>query len=306
MEVIRPGTDFDFIGKRNFALVFSGLMILIGIISLIIHDGPRYGVDFAGGILVQVKFSQAVTTEQIKETLQPINLQDSLVQQFEEKGQHEFLIQVEKKGLDTQNIDQLISQALAKRFGESNFEIRRVEMVGPKVGKDLRRKGLLSILYAVIFMLIYITWRFELRFGIGAIIALIHDVLVTLGAFSVTNREISLPIVAAFLTIVGYSINDTIVIYDRIRENRRKKPRNPLPQTINQSINETLSRTILTSGTTLIVILALFIFGGGVIHDFAFALLIGVVVGTYSSIYIASPVLIFWEDIFPKKKKKYK
>ena len=306
MEVIRPGTDFDFIGKRNFALVFSGLMILIGIISLIIHDGPRYGVDFAGGILVQVKFSQAVTTEQIKETLQPINLQDSLVQQFEEKGQHEFLIQVEKKGLDTQNIDQLISQALAKRFGESNFEIRRVEMVGPKVGKDLRRKGLLSILYAVIFMLIYITWRFELRFGIGAIIALIHDVLVTLGAFSVTNREISLPIVAAFLTIVGYSINDTIVIYDRIRENRRKKPRNPLPQTINQSINETLSRTILTSGTTLIVILALFIFGGGVIHDFAFALLIGVVVGTYSSIYIASPVLIFWEDIFSKKKKKYK
>ena len=303
MEFIRPGTNVDFIGKRNYALVFSGLMILIGIVSLIMHGGPRYGVDFAGGILVQIKFLQEVTAGEIKETLQPINLQDSVVQQFEEKGQHEFLIQVQKKGIDVENIDQSISQTLAQRFGEGGFEVRRVEMVGPKVGKDLRRKGMLSIFYAVVFMLIYISWRFELRFGVGAILALIHDVLITLGVFSIANREITLPIVAAFLTIVGYSINDTIVIYDRIRENRRKKPNDPLPQVINQSINETLSRTILTSGTTLMVVLALFIYGGGVIHDFAFALLVGVMVGTYSSVYVASPVLIFWEDLFPKKKR---
>jgi len=303
MEFIRPGIHIDFIGKRNYALVFSGLMLLIGTVSLLMHDGPRYGVDFAGGILVQIKFLQEVSAEDIKEALQPINLGDSVVQQFEEKGQHEFLIQVQKKGVEVENIDHSISQALAQRFGEKSFEVRRVEMVGPKVGKDLRRKGLLSIFYAVFFMLIYITWRFELRFGIGAIIALLHDVLITLGVFSLFNRELTLPIVAAFLTIVGYSINDTIVIYDRIRENRRKKPRDPLTKVINQSINETLSRTILTSGTTLMVVLALFIYGGGVIHDFAFALLVGVMVGTYSSMYVASPVLIFWEDIFPKQKK---
>ena len=302
MEIIRPGTNFDFIGKKTYALVFSGLIILIGIVSLIMHGGPCLGVDFAGGILIQVRFFQEVTAGEIKNKLRPINLQDSVVQQFEEKGQHEFLIQVQKRGIDVENIDQSVASALVQGFGENSFEVRRVEMVGPKVGKDLRRKGMLSILYAVVFMLIYITWRFELRFGVGAIIALVHDVLITLGVFSLTNREITLPIVAAFLTIVGYSINDTIVVYDRIRENGRKKPNDPLPPVINQSINETLSRTILTSGTTLMVVLALFIFGGGVIHDFAFALLIGVMVGTYSSIYIASPALIFWEELFPKKK----
>jgi preprotein translocase subunit SecF len=263
-------------------------------------------VDFAGGILVQIRFMQNVSAGDIKEALHPINLGDSVVQQFEEKGQNEFLIQVQKKGVDVENIDSSISQALTQRFGENGFEVRRVEMVGPKVGKDLRRKGLMSIVYAVFFMLIYISWRFQFRFGIGAILALLHDVLITLGVFSLFNREVTLPIVAAFLTIVGYSINDTIVIYDRIRENRRKKPRDPLTEVINQSINETLSRTILTSGTTLMVVLALFIYGGGVIHDFAFALLVGVMVGTYSSVYIASPVLIFWEDIFQKQKKSKK
>jgi preprotein translocase subunit SecF len=306
MELIRPGININFIGKRYYALVFSGLMLFIGAVSLLMHGGPRYGVDFAGGILVQIRFMQNVSAGDIKEALHPINLGDSVVQQFEEKGQNEFLIQVQKKGVDIENIDASISQALTQRFGENGFEVRRVEMVGPKVGKDLRRKGLMSIVYAVFFMLIYISWRFQFRFGIGAILALLHDVLITLGVFSLFNREVTLPIVAAFLTIVGYSINDTIVIYDRIRENRRKKPRDPLTEVINQSINETLSRTILTSGTTLMVVLALFIYGGGVIHDFAFALLVGVMVGTYSSVYIASPVLIFWEDIFQKQKKSKK
>jgi preprotein translocase subunit SecF len=306
MELIRPGININFIGKRYYALVFSGLMLFIGAVSLLMHGGPRYGVDFAGGILVQIRFMQNVSAGDIKEALHPINLGDSVVQQFEEKGQNEFLIQVQKKGVDVENIDSSISQALTQRFGENGFEVRRVEMVGPKVGKDLRRKGLMSIVYAVFFMLIYISWRFQFRFGIGAILALLHDVLITLGVFSLFNREVTLPIVAAFLTIVGYSINDTIVIYDRIRENRRKKPRDPLTEVINQSINETLSRTILTSGTTLMVVLALFIYGGGVIHDFAFALLVGVMVGTYSSVYIASPVLIFWEDIFQKQKKSKK
>jgi preprotein translocase subunit SecF len=169
-------------------------------------------------------------------------------------------------------------------------------MVGPKVGRDLREKALLSILYAVIGIVIYISWRFELQYAIGAIIALAHDVLVTMGAFSILDKEFTLVVVAAFLAIIGYSLNDTIVVFDRIRENRRRKGKNTLVQTINASINQTLSRTLLTSGTTLMVVIALFFFGGEIIHDFSFALVIGVLVGTYSSIFIASVFLVYWDS----------
>jgi preprotein translocase subunit SecF len=180
-------------------------------------------------------------------------------------------------------------------------EVRRAEMVGPQVGKDLRKKGLMAILYAMIGILIYITWRFEFRFALGAIIALIHDVLITLGIFSLLGKEINLPTIAAFLAIIGYSLNDTIIVYDRIRENMGKLARESFVTVINRSINETLSRTIITSATTLLVVLALFIFGGGVIHDFAFALLVGIIVGTYSSIFVASPILISWENYKSRK-----
>ncbi len=175
-------------------------------------------------------------------------------------------------------------------------------MVGPKVGADLREKGFLAIVYAMIGILLYITWRFEFRFAVGAIVALVHDVGITLGAFSLFGRDIDLPIIAAFLAIIGYSLNDTIIVYDRIRENMGKLSKENFGVIINRSINETLSRTILTSGTTLMVVLALFIFGGGVIHNFAFALLIGVLVGTYSSIFIASPLLLYWEDVKAARK----
>jgi preprotein translocase subunit SecF len=168
--------------------------------------------------------------------------------------------------------------------------------VGPKVGKDLRRKGILAIVYALIGILIYITWRFEFIFAVGAIIALAHDVMITVGAFSIANKEFTLPIVAAILTIIGYSLNDTIVVFDRIRENRRKMRSEPFGRVINASINETLGRTLLTSLTTLIVVVILFIFGGGVIHDFAFALMVGVLVGTYSSIFVASPIILTWQE----------
>ena len=198
----------------------------------------------------------------------------------------------------------MITGSLESSYGEGQVDIRRVEMVGPQVGKDLRQKGLLSILYAMIGILIYISWRFELRFAVGAIIALLHDVLITLGAFSLSGREIDLHIVAAFLAIIGYSLNDTIIVYDRIRENYGKHQKKGFTAVVNSSINETLSRTILTSGTTMLVVLALFVFGGGVIHNFAFALLIGILVGTYSSIFVASPVLIFWDDYRSGGQKK--
>ena len=236
----------------------------------------------------------------------------------------------------------MVKQSLDKAFGENNVEVRRVEMVGPKIGKDLREKALFAIFYAILFMVIYISGRFEykwtmsiimatclafgvyiisaigmsiiwliavaglitiglcwflrLEYALGAIIALFHDVTITIGAFALTNREITLPVVAALLTIVGYSLNDTIVVFDRIRENYRRSRRSDFAEVINQSINQTLSRTILTSATTLIVVVALFVLGGGVIHDFAFALLIGIAVGTYSSIFVASPVLLIWSD----------
>jgi len=296
MEFVKPGTKINFLGIRRFTFGLSCLVIAASIISIILHGGLNYGIDFAGGTLVQVKFSEPTQVETIKENLASVGLDRSLVQRFGEKGENEYLIRVEKSASDLEGLSGQIEGTLQEAYGKSGVEIRRTEMVGPKVGKDLRKKGILAIVYALIGILIYITWRFEFIFAVGAIIALAHDVMITVGAFSITNKEFTLPIVAAILTIIGYSLNDTIVIYDRIRENRRKMRREPFAKVINASINETLSRTLLTSLTTLIVVVILFIFGGGVIHDFAFALMVGVLVGTYSSIFVASPIILTWQE----------
>jgi preprotein translocase subunit SecF len=340
MEFIKPGINIDFIGKRKIAYIVSGALILFTILLLVLRGGPNYGVDFAGGILVQVRFSQPTTIDEIKKALSSIALEDSMIQEFGEEGKSEYLIRISKADIDLGGLSNQIQQALDGVFGKQNVEIRRVDMVGPKIGEDLREKALLTIFYALLFMLIYIAGRFEykwtmsiimataLAFGVyivsamgmsiiwliavailitiglcwllrleyplGALIALFHDVIITVGAFALTNREVTLPVVAALLTIVGYSLNDTIVVFDRIRENHKRYRNRDFSGIINQSINETLSRTLLTSATTLIVVVALFILGGGVIHDFAFALLVGVLVGTYSSIYVASPILLIW------------
>jgi len=301
LEFIKPGINFDFMKKRNIAFYFSLILILISIISLVLKGGPNYGIDFAGGTLVQVKFNRNVSPSELKRDFKKINFGDTLIQRFGKEDDNEYLIRVEKSSFELASLSEMIDQSLQETFGKDNYEIRRVEMVGPKVGSDLRRKGILAIFYAMGGILIYITLRFELKFATGAILALIHDVVITVGAFSITNREFTLPIVAAILTIIGYSLNDTIVVYDRIRENLRKVRGKNYETIINSSINQTLSRTILTSATTLLVVLALFIFGGGVIHNFAFALLVGVIIGTYSSIFVASPVLIVWESSLRKK-----
>lgn len=303
MEFFRIKTNIDFIGKRTYAIAFSCILLLITVASLVVHRGPRYGVDFAGGVLIQVKFSQPVTAAQIKEKLATVDLADSSVQEFEEQGQHEFLINYGTERADIETIQSSVRKALGEGFGSDNFEVRRVESVGPKVGKDLREKGMWAVLFSWIFMLAYVAFRFEFSFGVGGIIALAHDVMVTIGAFSITNREIDLTIVAALLTIVGFSINDTIVIFDRVRENRRKYHNDTLPQLINRSINETLSRTVITTGTVLLGVLTLFLFGGGVIHNFAFAMLVGCISGTYSTLYIASPFVIFWEGYLDRRRK---
>lgn len=302
MQIIKHDINIDFVGKRKLALIVSAVMILIGLASLVVNGGPNYGIDFVGGTLVQVKFAENTDAARIKDGLASLELGSVVVQRFGDDP-NEFLIRVQESG-EGKDLSGLISGSLESVYGEGKVDIRRVEMVGPQVGKDLRQKGLLSISYAMIGILIYIAWRFELRYAIGAIIALLHDVLITLGAFSITGREIDLPIIAAFLAIIGYSLNDTIIVYDRIRENYGKHQKLGFGEVVNRSINETLSRTILTSGTTLMVVLALFIFGGGVIHNFAFAMLVGILIGTYSSIFVASPLLILWQDMRSGGQKK--
>ncbi len=295
MEIIRSNINIDFVGRKTVAVMFSAALIVIGLVSLLIKGGPNYGIDFAGGTLVQVKFTQTTKAVEIKEALQGLELGSLVVQQFGEDAD-EFLIRAQNTSAELEGLSRTIAVALETKYGTGTVEVRRAEMVGPQVGKDLREKGLMAIVYAMIGILVYVTWRFEFRFAVGAIVALVHDVLITLGAFSLFNQEIDLPVIAAFLAIIGYSLNDTIIVYDRIRENMGKHGKDGLPSIINRSINETLSRTILTSGTTLLVVLALFVFGGGVIHTFAFALLIGILIGTYSSIFVASPLLIFWDE----------
>ena len=228
----------------------------------------------------------------IRDGLKTIGLGESTIQEFGSKK--DILIRVERSEEKLEAVGAMVKRSLSQKFNSDDITVERVEMVGPKVGRDLREKALLSILYAIIGIVIYISWRFEFQYAIAAIIALIHDVLVTMGAFSILDKEFTLVIVAAFLTIIGYSLNDTIVVFDRIRENLRRKGKLSLSEIINSSINQTLSRTLLTSGTTLLVVLALFFFGGEIIHDFSFALLVGVFVGTYSSIFIASVFLVYW------------
>lgn len=429
MEFIRPGINIDFLGKRKIAFVLSSILIIATVILLIWRSGPNYGVDFTGGVLMQVTFDQERQPGEIKAALAPIQLQDSIIQEFGEVDKYQYHIQIKKTGLEVNNVIESVKEILGEKFNENvaiqgktalenlsmtvtlhskksladikaalrplsledlvieflgkiqeyeylirvkqtdielaglgekvkqvlasafgqNLEVTREEMVGPKVGKDLQQKALDAIFYAILFIAVYISGRFELKwlmsivmaialilavyiasslgvsitwlilvalmvtiglcwflklkYAMGAILALIHDVVITVGAFALTNREISLAIIAAFLTIVGYSLNDTIVVFDRIRENLRRFRKQRLKDVMNSSINETLSRTFLTSTTTLIVVVALFVLGGGVIHDFAFAMLVGILVGTYSSIFVASPIILVWERGISEKPK---
>jgi preprotein translocase subunit SecF len=306
VELIKHDTHINFVGRIKLAGVVSAVLVLIALGTLVAKGGPRYGIDFVGGTLVQMRFNSAVSSDQIRSALAPVVGGDASVQPIGDEADHEFLINVPavEKETGLAGLSDLIAEEFETTFGAEGFEVRRTEMVGPKVGHELRRKGMMAVFLSLLGMLAYIWFRFEFRFGIGAVIALAHDVVITLGVLSLTNTAIDLPIIAALLTVVGYSVNDTIIVCDRIRENQRRMTRQPLGEIVNVSINQTLSRTIITSGTTLLVVITLFVFGGGVIHDFAKTLLIGVVVGTYSSVFIASPVLILWENWSIRRKSK--
>jgi len=303
MELIPPNTHIDFIGKKKYTIWISAVAILISFGSIFLHGGLRYGVDFAGGLLIQIRFSKPVSISEIRSTMEAMGSKEANVQNF--GGENEFLIRVEKTSEDVEEVSKKIQASLQERFKDNAFEIRRVEAVGPKVGKDLKEKALWAVGLSLVAILIYVAWRFkQVAYGLGGIVALFHDVIVTYGAISIFNLEYSLSLLAVILTIIGFSINDTIVIFDRVRENIRKMRKENLETIMNVSINETLGRTILTSGTVMMVVLILFFFGGPVIHDFTTAMIVGLITGTYSTVYIASPVVLFWERNITGRKKR--
>jgi preprotein translocase subunit SecF len=303
MEIIKTQTNYNFVQLMKPAVILSLAVIIIGIASLIWHGGPNYGIDFAGGTLIQIKFKNDIHADKIREAFKKAGFEGSIIQDY---GPKEVLVRTPESGAKTDDLTSQVKKGLDAAFGVENYEVRRIEMVGPKVGRDLTRKAILAIIFSWLGILVYVGIRFEFRYALGGIIALVHDVLVTITFLSLFNKEFDLNIVAALLTIVGYSINDTIVIFDRIRENARKNIRQALNDIINSSVNQTLSRTILTSLTVLIVLLVLFFFGGQVIHDFTFALIVGTLSGVYSTVFIASPIVLLFEKIKPSGLKRKK
>jgi preprotein translocase subunit SecF len=339
MQFIKPDINLDIIGKRYIAYSVSAVFLIIAVVSLIMHGGPKYGIDFSGGTEITVHFNTPTNTADVRGMLNQAGLNRASIQRFGEADENEFRIR-----LDLAQEDESAASAIQDQIQDAlgdRAEILSVEMVGPQVGADLRGKAMSAMFYALLFISIYISGRFEfkwaeaaiiaaailgltllfgrmgvplawlavialgtalagfyflqLKYAMGAIVALIHDVVITVGLFSILDIEFNLPIIAALLTIIGYSLNDTIIVFDRIRENNKKLARKPLELIINRSINETFSRTILTSFTTLMVVTALFLLGGEILRNFALALLVGILVGTYSSIYVASPVLLIWQ-----------
>ena len=301
MFQILTNANFKIIPIRRVMMAVSLVAILIGVGSIIMHGGLNYGIDFKGGYKFIVQFDQPVELEQVRASLQEKGLTGGQVSDF--GADNEVLIILEARGDDFAETDEggdavqvLLAETMQRAFPDNEVLEISQEKVGPKIGAELRGQAIWAIIYSLLGIVLYITWRFEFKFSIAAIVALVHDVLITLGIFSLMGKEINLTILGALLTLVGYSLNDTIVVFDRIRENLRARRRSEAyADVINISINQTLSRTFITSLTTLAVVVILLVFGGPVIHDFAFALTVGVLVGTYSSIFIASPILVEWQ-----------
>ncbi|MCP3867223.1 MAG: protein translocase subunit SecF [Gammaproteobacteria bacterium] len=304
MQLFKKPTKFEFMSKRKLAMIVSVSLILFLLINLVIR-GLNLGVDFTGGTLVEVGYQQPVELSGVRDTLAKAGFPDAQVQHF--GTPREVLVRLApRSGEDSAALSTRAFDALNEN-ARGEVDLRRVEFVGPQVGDELTEDGGLAMLYALFGILVYVALRFEYRFAVGSVIALVHDVVITIGLFSLFQVEFDLPVLAAVLAVIGYSLNDTIVVYDRIRENFRKMRKGTPEQIINTSLNQTLSRTLVTSLTTLLVLMALFLFGGEIIHGFALALIIGVVVGTYSSIYVASTAVltlgISKADLMPVKKE---
>ena len=288
-------TNINFIGLRKYAFMISAILVILGILALVqlIRGQANLGIDFAGGTAVQLKFEKPFQMDKARHVLDINGFKDSELQQFTEGNK--LLIQVKRSttGSEGKVADRIV-QIFTKEFSDNKFVVDSSTEIGPKVGKSLQHDTLIAVAFSIIGMIVYIAWRFEFSFGIGACIATFHDVLAVLGIFYFLGKEVNLLLITALLTLAGYSLTDTVVIFDRIRETLRLRPKDPLDQVINRSINEVLSRSVVTGIAVFLVLLALFFFGGEVIHDFSFALLLGLVIGTYSSIFVASPIIYEW------------
>ncbi|MCP3669728.1 MAG: protein translocase subunit SecF [Gammaproteobacteria bacterium] len=303
MQILTSKLNIDFMGRRKWALVFSTVVILISIFS-VITKGMNLGIDFTGGTLVEVGYQQTAELKQVRQALTESGFGGATVQHF--GSPRDVLVRLAPRD-DVSSADLSNRAFSAIKDLAGGADLRRVEFVGPQVGDELTEDGGLAMLYALICILIYVALRFEYRFAVGSVIALVHDVLITIGVFALFQIEFDLPVLAAILAVIGYSLNDTIVVYDRIRENFRRMRKGTPQEIINVSLNQTLSRTLVTSITTLVVLIALFLFGGEIIHGFALALIVGVVIGTYSSIYVASSAVlslgISKADLMPVQKE---
>jgi preprotein translocase subunit SecF len=298
--------NYNFIGNRRWAYAASLAITVIGLLSLAVR-GLSYDIDFTGGTLIQVRFEQPPSVANIRAGLGRIKLAESIIQQFGDA--REFIIRAPLSGATSQELAKRVEAALAQETSLGKFEIRRVEFVGPQVGKELQWQAVQAVLFGLVGILLYIAWRFDLKGGVAAIVAVFHDVIVCLGAISLTGREFSLPVLAALLTIIGYSVNDTIVAYDRLRENRSKfVPKGKtFADLMNDAVNQTLSRTILTAVTVFFSAAILLFFGGKTLEDFAFVLFIGVLTGTYSTTYVAAALVVDWTQYVengPRRRKK--
>lgn len=304
MRNLISSTSFDFMGKQRFAMILSGALVFIALAAILVR-GLNFGIDFTGGYTIEVAYTQAADLKQIRQTLAAAELPDALVQTFGTST--DVLIRIAPQpGLSGADLSTDVLKAM-ESTSETPITMKRVEFVGPQVGEELREKGGIAVLAALFFIVVYIWFRFEKKFSVGSVLALVHDVIITVGIFALFQIEFDLTILAAILAVIGYSLNDTIVVFDRIRENFRLLRRGTPAEIMNSSINQTLSRTVITSTTTLLVLFCLFIFGGKVISGFALALIIGVIVGTYSSIFVASIAVlalgISKEDLMPVEKE---
>jgi preprotein translocase subunit SecF len=288
-------TKIDFIGKRNYAFMFSGILAFLGLVALVqIGRGQaNLGIDFAGGTAVQLKFEHAIKIDEARRLLSDNGFPDAELQEF--TNGNKLLIRVKQKNTIQEDSANRIVQIFEKEFSANRFVVDSSTAIGPTIGQELQKKAVIAVVFSMIGIILYIAVRFEFRFGVAAAIATFHDVLAVLGVLYLLDKEITLLIVTALLTLAGYSLTDTVVVFDRIRENLKYRRRESLEEVINGGINQVLSRTIVVSLTVVLVLIALFFFGGEVIHDFSFALLVGVIVGTYSSIFVASPILVVWK-----------
>jgi len=298
------GTNIDWLGKKWFFLGFSLIFSVAGLLSILFWHHIPLGVDFKGGTQVKVSFPSQPSEDHLRSAMDASGIKDFTIQRLSGGGGNEIVITLPETN-DAQHDAprQAVIKALTANYHDSAFKIEDSYTVGPTAGKQLQKQAILATVYSLIGMLIYLWFRFELIYGVAAVVAVFHDTLITIGAFSLTNKEITLTVIAALLTLIGYSMNDTIVVFDRIRENLATARRESLADVVNRAINQTLSRTVLTSGLTFLTVLSLYLFGGEVLHGFSFALVVGILIGTYSSIAVAAPMLVAYQESRAKKGK---